>query len=104
MPDMTVQELKARLSDGGLTVVDVRTAEELALASVPGAVHIPMAELPARMGELNPAAPIAVLCHHGVRSQMAARLLERNGFSAVSSVGGGIDAWSVLIDASVPRY
>lgn len=105
MKEISVQDLQEQQrSRPDLVIVDVRTAEELALAALPGALHLPMHELPARWGELNPHAPIAVLCHHGVRSEMAARFLERNGFSDVSSVAGGIDAWSQTIDPAVPRY
>lgn len=88
----------------GAAVVDVRTAEEVQLAALAGAINIPMNELPARLGELDPKAPIAVLCHHGMRSEMASRFLERNGFTDVAHLEGGIDAWSVAIDSSVPRY
>ena len=101
---LNVTELKARLATGDVQLLDVRTAEELEQASLPGALHIPMQELPGRLAELNPGRPIAVLCHHGVRSEMAARFLERNGFSAVFSVAGGIDAWSTQVDPAVPRY
>lgn len=104
MKTMTVAELKARLDHDPLPLLDVRTAEELAVAALPGALHIPMQELPTRLGELDPQTPIAVLCHHGVRSEMAGRFLERNGFAEVYSVAGGIDAWSAEIDPSVPRY
>lgn len=104
MKTMTVAELKARLDHDPLSLLDVRTAEELAVAALPGALHIPMQELPTRLGELDPQTPIAVLCHHGVRSEMAGRFLERNGFAEVYSVAGGIDAWSAEIDPSVPRY
>lgn len=104
MQNLTALDLKARLDAGGLTLLDVRSAEELELARVEGATHIPLAELPTRLAELNPAAPIAVLCHHGVRSELAGRLLERNGFAEVSHLIGGIDAWSQAIDPSIPRY
>jgi len=104
MKTMTVAELKTRLDQDPLPLLDVRTAEELAIAALPGALHIPMQELPARLGELDPASPIAVLCHHGVRSEMAGRFLERNGFAEVYSVAGGIDAWSAEVDPGVPRY
>jgi rhodanese-related sulfurtransferase len=63
-----------------------------------------MHELQDRIGELNPGASIGVLCHHGVRSEMAARFLERSGFADVSHLGGGIEAWSEQIDPSIPRY
>lgn len=104
MRNIDVRELQRLLTQPGVTVLDVRTEEELFAARLPGATHIPLQELPMRYVELNPAQPIAVLCHHGVRSEMAARFLERNGFQDVSSVDGGLDAWSMHIDPTVPRY
>lgn len=88
---------------GTLTLLDVRTPEELELAQLPQARHIPMDQIPARLAELNPQAAIAVLCHHGSRSMQVARFLERNGFTDVINVAGGIDAWAQM-DTSVPRY
>lgn len=88
----------------GVQLLDVRYAEELALASLPGAINVPLPELPARLNELDRQQPVAILCHHGVRSEHAARFLEREGFSDVAHLAGGIDAWSRLIDADVPRY
>ncbi|MGH8445754.1 MAG: rhodanese-like domain-containing protein [Solimonas sp.] len=104
MKTISVAELNDLLAADAVTLVDVRGADELALARLDRALHIPMHELPQRIGELNPNAPIAVLCHHGVRSEMAARFLEKNGFGDVASVAGGIDAWSSDIDTTVPRY
>jgi rhodanese-related sulfurtransferase len=103
MQTLSPQEFKERMAKGA-AVVDVRTAEEVQIAALAGAINIPMNELPARISELDPAAPIAVLCHHGMRSEMASRFLERNGFTDVAHLEGGIDAWSVVIDSSVPRY
>jgi rhodanese-related sulfurtransferase len=104
MRELQPAELKPLLDAGGVMLLDVRGPEEVALAALPGAVHIPMPEIAARLSELDPTAPIVVLCHHGVRSEMAGRLLERNGFTAVSHLAGGIDAWSRQVDAGVPRY
>jgi rhodanese-related sulfurtransferase len=92
------------LMESGATIVDVRMPEELELARLPGAVAIPLPQLASRLGELDPEAPVGLLCHHGVRSELAARLLERNGFKSVAHLEGGIDAWSQAIDPSVPRY
>jgi rhodanese-related sulfurtransferase len=103
MQTLSPQEFKERMAQGA-AVVDVRTVEEVQLAALAGAINIPMSELPTRLGELDPKAPIAVLCHHGMRSEMASRFLERNGFTDVAHLEGGIDAWSVVIDSSVPRY
>ena len=97
-------ELKSLLDSGQVRLLDVRTPDEVALAALPGSVNIPMSEMPARLGELDPAAAIVVICHHGTRSEMAGRFLERNGFTEVSHLAGGIDAWSQQVDAAVPRY
>lgn len=103
MQTLTPFEFQARLHAGD-QLLDVREAEELALAALPGALHIPLRQLPQRVGELNPQRPIAVLCHHGIRSEHAAAWLEQAGFSSVSHLGGGIEAWSLLLDPTVPRY
>jgi rhodanese-related sulfurtransferase len=104
MRNLSPEQLKELLDQGQLRLLDVRQAEELEIASIAGALHIPLNELPSRLGELDPAQPIAALCHHGVRSEMAGRLLERNGFTQVAHLSGGIDAWSQAIDPGVPRY
>lgn len=102
---VSARELQALLASGRpLTLLDVREPEELAIAALPGATHIPMAVVPVRAHELDPARPLVVLCHHGVRSFMAARWLRANGFTDVMDVDGGIDAWSRDVDPAVPRY
>ena len=89
-------------------LLDVREAWELQSASLtlPGTrtLHLPMNSLPARMHELDPTQPILVLCHHGARSQQCVAFLQQQGWAAVYNVAGGIDAWSLEVDASVPRY
>lgn len=102
MRELSPQELQAELTRGA-ALLDVRQPEELELARVSFAKHIPMAQIPARMDELDRQQTIAVLCHHGGRSMQVARFLERNGFADVINVAGGIDAWSNL-DSSIPRY
>lgn len=103
MRQLSPADLQAELVLG-VTLLDVRQPEELELARVASARHIPMAEIPARISELNPQKAIAVLCHHGGRSLQVARFLEQNGFADVINVAGGIDAWSQTVDTSVPRY
>lgn len=97
-------EFQALIRTAGVVVLDVRMPEEVEIAALADAVNIPLSDLAQRLDDLNPQAPIAVLCHHGVRSEMAARFLERNGFGDVSHLAGGIDAWSATIDPGVPRY
>ena len=93
---------------GEPVVLDVREDLELRTASVgPGAFTlrtIPMGSIPARLSELDPAQPIACLCHHGARSLQVASFLQSNGFSHVVNIAGGIDAWAQEFDSSVARY
>ena len=89
-------------------VLDVREPWELQTASVRAdgfeLVAIPMGELPTRLDELNPARPIACLCHHGARSLRVAAFLQHNGYEHLANITGGIDAWSHENDPAVPRY
>ncbi|MGE2735890.1 MBL fold metallo-hydrolase [Mycolicibacterium vaccae] len=84
-------ERTAALPD--LQVVDVRNPGEIAAGTVPGAVSIPVGQLPSRLGELDPAKPTVVYCAGGYRSSVAASLLRRNGFVDVSDILGGYGAW-----------
>lgn len=89
-------------------VLDVREPWELQTASVRAdgfeLVAIPMNTVPARLSELDPARPVACLCHHGARSQRVAMFLAQQGFGQLANIAGGIDAWSQECDTSVPRY
>lgn len=104
MQTITAAQLKSLLDDGSIHLLDVRTAEELEEAALPGALHIPLHELPGRHAELPRDKPIATLCHHGVRSETAARFLDKVGFAETLSVAGGIDAYSLDVDPALPRY
>ncbi|MGH8455428.1 MAG: rhodanese-like domain-containing protein [Stenotrophobium sp.] len=104
MDTLSPQQLKEKLAAGGFTLLDVRQPDEVALAALPGALNIPMNELPQRVAELDKTLPVIAFCHHGMRSEMAARFLVRSGFADVSHLGGGIDAWSLTIDPATPRY
>lgn len=98
----------ARDADAPAVLLDVREPAELATAHVTPdgftLVTMPMNDIPSRLAELDPDSRIACLCHHGTRSQAVASFLAQQGFDAVANVAGGIDAWSVEHDASVPRY
>jgi rhodanese-related sulfurtransferase len=90
-------------------LLDVREPWELEVAQVEQSLqmavsNIPLAQVPARYDELDLACPVAVLCHSGGRSARAAAFLVQQGFSRVSNVTGGIDAWSVAVDPTIPRY
>lgn len=93
---------------GTPVVLDVREPWELQTAAVApdgfDLVAIPMGEIMQRLAELDPARPVACLCHHGARSLRVAAFLAQNGFASVANISGGIDAWSRELDSAVPRY
>lgn len=103
--DISVEELAARrAAEPNLVLLDVREPDEVATARIDGAVHIPMREIAARIGELDASAPTAVFCHHGGRSERVAGYLAANGFTNIVNVDGGIDTYAEKIDPSIPRY
>jgi monothiol glutaredoxin len=101
---LSAKELQALLASGEkLDLFDVRTPAELAIAKLERA--LPLDETGERyLNSLDPSAPIAFLCHHGSRSRAAAQHAIEVGFLNVYNVEGGIDAWSLTVDPTIPRY
>jgi rhodanese-related sulfurtransferase len=86
-------------------LLDVRESWEYDTASIPNSLLIPMGDIPSRAhAELDPDAPIVVMCHHGARSLNVAIWLRDQGFTHAQSLSGGIDAWSRTVDPEIPRY
>ena len=105
MRELSASEVAALLrSADPPQFIDVREPWELETAAVAGAVAIPMGQVAGRLGELDPARPVVVMCHHGRRSAQVGYLLERSGFREVINLAGGIDAWSSEVDPTVPQY
>ena len=104
VPEITVEELKARMGKGGVVVVDVREAHELEICRLQGTKHIPLGEIPQRFKELEPGAEILVHCRSGARSAKAVSFLQQQGYKKVFNVAGGILAWAERIDPSLPTY
>ena len=92
-----LQQRQDELTD--IQLDDVRNPGEHALGAVPGAVNIPVGQLPARLTELDPARPTVVYCAGGYRSSVAASLLRANGFDDVSDIVGGYGAWAQVVRA-----
>jgi adenylyltransferase/sulfurtransferase len=103
--EVTVQQLKAKLDAGeAFELLDVRRPDELEIAWLPHTKWIELRELRNRMSELDKNSEIIVFCQAGVRSARATQWLRDAGFTKAKNLIGGIDAYSVEIDASVPRY
>ncbi|WP_460354903.1 rhodanese-like domain-containing protein [Mycobacterium sp. ZZG] len=79
--------------DENVVLLDVREDDEWQRGHAPGAQHIPMGEVPARMAEIDNKAQLFVVCHAGGRSQRVAQYLVRNGYEPVN-VTGGMLAWA----------
>ncbi len=101
-PSISAEQAAARLAAGDITLVDVRESSELHEGCVPGAVHIPLLQLGARVSELDAERPVAFLCRSGARSARAARLAAKAGVDAFN-VQGGMLAWSRASLPLTPR-
>jgi adenylyltransferase/sulfurtransferase len=107
VPEISAQALAERLASvEAPLLIDVREPWELETARIEGARAIPLGELEKSLPDLTPERerPLVVLCHHGSRSRRACETLLEHGFKRVENLSGGIDAWSVQVDPSVPRY
>ena len=101
---LSAPDLKALLESGTpFELVDVRTEEERALAAIDGSRLLDQAYHDALLLR-DRDTPIVFQCHHGMRSQHAAEYFRQHGFRNLYNLQGGIDAWSLLVDSSVPRY
>ena len=96
----------AQLLEGGNspTLIDVREQWEWEIGRIQGARLIPLATIPGAVAAIDPSADVVVYCHHGMRSDMAARFLRKAGVARVRNLVGGIDRWSDEVDPGVPRY
>lgn len=106
MEEITATELKQRLDNGDdIQIIDVREDDEVAIARIPNAKHIPLAQVLNRMDEIDPNRETVVHCKMGGRSARAIEALQRTGFQGkLINLRGGIIGWSNEVDPSVPKY
>lgn len=104
--ELSVDETKLLLDQkpDEVLLIDVREPFERDTCRIAGAEHIPMRQIPEHVGSLPKDKHLLIHCHHGGRSLRVTQYLRANGYEAVSNVAGGIDAWSLVIDPTVPRY
>jgi rhodanese-related sulfurtransferase len=90
-------------------LIDCRTEQERAIASIPGSFFVPLHLMEVRLDEIreelggSPVRRVIVHCHHGVRSLRATAILRAAGLHA-DSLAGGIDLWSRDVDPTIPTY
>ncbi len=107
MQNLTAPELAKWLEDEATVkplLLDVREPWEFQICHISGAVTMPMNTIPARLADLDTEQPIVCICHHGVRSMNVGVFLERNGFSRVTNLTGGVHAWAAQVDNTMPTY
>jgi rhodanese-related sulfurtransferase len=108
--EITVTELAAKIADNDkpYQFVDVREPQELALVTLPRFINLPLSEhadwSPEIYTRLDKDIETLVLCHHGMRSAQMCGWLVAQGFTQVSNIIGGIDAYSHYVDSSLARY
>lgn len=103
MKNIEVIELKEKLKNERMVLLDVREQYEIDIAKIKGSINIPMMEIPNRLSELKKEETFAVICHSGIRSAQVCGFLEMKGFT-VYNVSGGIDRWSQDVDEKIMRY
>lgn len=108
--EITVRELARQINDfpDSLQLIDVREPEEVSIAAIPGFTVLPLSQFSSWGNNIiprfDPEVETIVLCHHGIRSSQMCQWLTSQGFTNVKNVSGGIDAYSAMIDCSIPRY
>jgi adenylyltransferase/sulfurtransferase len=106
--EVSPAELKAALdrAPGSFRLVDCREPDETAIATLPGAIVLPLSTFPEAADRLlgNPDTPVVVYCHHGMRSAHATYFLRSRGLRSTFSLRGGTEAWSLEVDPGFPRY
>jgi len=107
MNNLSAAELATWLADPARPrplLLDVREPWEFETCRIADSRHVPMREIPARLGEVDPQAEVVVICHHGSRSLQVAQFLARQGYGRVHNLSGGVDAWARSVDPAMPVY
>ena len=103
--EITVKELKSLLDSGTqVNLIDVREPSEYEFCHIDGSRLVPVGQVLNRIGEFNARGEYVFYCHVGERSGWVVNLLRQHGFQKVKNLRGGIDAWAMEIDPSMPRY
>ena len=104
MKSITVTELKEKFDkEEKFDLLDVREENEITYAKIDPHINISIGSIVSKQEELNKEKELIVMCHTGVRSAQVCQYLESLGYN-VANLEGGIHAWSLIIDSSVPQY
>lgn len=101
---MSPKQLATHLQSASPMLLDVREPWEFEICQIEGSVNIPMGQIPQQLPQLQAAAEIVVICHHGVRSQNVIRFLQQQSIDKLINLDGGVDAWAREVDSDMPVY
>ena len=105
VPEITVTEVHAMREKGDpFTLLDIREQWENDLVTIDGSHFVTMEEVPSKFSEFDKDKPMVIYCHTGVRSAAVTSYLLEQGFLDVKSMVGGIHAWAIQIDPTLPTY
>lgn len=110
LQEISVEQLAIALQTDcdPLQLIDVREPHEVETAAIAGFTNLPLSQYEQWANQIHtrfdPEKETLVICHHGVRSAQMCYWLNQQGFSDVKNIIGGIDAYSLAIDPSIPRY
>lgn len=102
--EISVFECKQKLENNQIKLLDIREEWEHKLCAIPESTHLPLAKLEDVFDKVPQDKPLVVYCHHGYRSRRAMLWMKDHGYENVMNLIGGIDAWSLQIDPTIPRY
>ena len=101
---MNAPQLAAYLAHAEPLLLDVREPWEFDICHIDGSVNLPMAQIPARLEQLDEAEEIVLICHHGIRSLQVAGYLQRAVDATLINLDGGVDAWAREVDTDMALY
>ena len=102
--EISPEEVQEALQNESIRLIDVRGEDEWQTARIEGATLVSKELVDEMVGKWDKDTAIVFYCHSGVRSMNAVHFFRQKGFTNVKSMAGGIEAWSLNIDPSVPRY
>lgn len=101
---MSPKQLATHLQSASPMLLDVREPWEFEICQIEGSVNIPMGQVPHQLSQLQTAAEIVVICHHGVRSQNVISFLQQRSIHKLVNLDGGVDAWAREVDSDMTVY
>ena len=105
MQEFSASKLQEYLQAGNKPrLLDVREPWEFKTCHIEGSELIPMRQVQNALNELEKDEEIVVICHHGIRSRMIARMLEQVGFTRIINLSTGVDGWAKEVDPTMPTY